>query len=107
MSEDELLEDLGRELAASDLEALPKSLAALRLRAEVWLTEQRDDFQSQICNSERIRWMAEHKEAGLVTAIADLIAALCIGVSPITVAYLLTRRGITSFCSSFWDRTAM
>jgi len=105
MTEDELLVALGRQLAQHDEEALPASLAAARLRAEVWLRSNQKQLQDAICTSPKVRHVATHNEGELAAAVLDVILGAFGQVAPVTVAVLMTKRGVTRLCQQYWTST--
>jgi hypothetical protein len=106
MTEEQLLVLLGSELAVSERALRLPSPAELVAKAQLWLQINMQYFQDAICTQTRVRKIVEHKDGELVAAIADLIASFCVGVSPVTVAYLLVRRGLKSLCKAYWEPRA-
>ncbi|MGE0705300.1 MAG: hypothetical protein AB7P22_15335 [Vicinamibacterales bacterium] len=102
MTEGELLVALGRQLAEQDEHALPPSLAAARLRAEAWLRLHEQELQDAICTNHKIRRAATHSDGELAAAVLDVILGGFGQVAPITVAVLLTKRGVARYCEAFW-----
>ena len=105
MTEDELLVALGQQVAEHDEEALPASLAAARLRAEVWLRSNQKQLQDAICTSPKVRHVATHDEGELAAAVLDVILGSFGQVAGVTVAVLITKRGITRYCQRSWTAT--
>ncbi|NEP77148.1 MAG: hypothetical protein F6K39_02560 [Okeania sp. SIO3B3] len=67
-----------------------------------WLNKHRQNLKKAICNS-YIAEIALHKErtrdqALLIAAIADILVSLSLGVSPVVVAALLVKEGVTQLC---------
>jgi len=105
MTERELLIALGRELAERERNLRLPGPGELAAKGQVWLDSHLYMLQDKLCKSHEIRSIVAHEDAALVTAVADLIASYCIGVSPVTVAYLLCKREIGSLCSEIWNET--
>lgn len=87
--------------------ATPARKGQVVAAARSWLQRRRKAFSDTLCCNESIRKLAGAPEQKrdrvlLVSAVADLIASLAIGVSPITVAVLLVREGIFSLCEEYW-----
>lgn len=100
-----LYADLGRELAGSS--ALPMPRAQLQEAARRWLDDRRQELAAAICGNETVALLATREPAketlvNLVTAIADLIAARTLGVSPVVIAALLAKLGLKLLCGPQW-----
>jgi hypothetical protein len=105
LSDDELLLRLAHQLAARDRDALPRLPKELLDLAETWLAQHMNELQRLICTSDRVHNLYNDGETPtLVAAVADLISSICVGVSPLTVAYLLTRFGLRKLCSELWTK---
>lgn len=104
MSDDELWMTIGNSAISAGIHKsiLPESDA---LKAgKLWFDLNRDAIRTRVCGS----WVAALLSQGgdsqqieltfLAAAIADLIAGACLGVSPLTVAVMITRLGIKSLC---------
>lgn len=103
MSKQALWVQVGRELTRNEDHALPLDPRELRDRAKAWFSANKEELEKRIC-SNVVRELVDTSDAPtLVAAIADLISACCIGVSPITVAWLITRQGLHAFCARQWD----
>lgn len=103
LSEEELLISLARELDKS-FHVFPRSPSALIEMARLWLKEKRMEIQCAICTSEKVREHAlDSDQLILAVAITDLIAGICIGVSPATVAVLLVKMQVKKYCKSYWQ----
>lgn len=101
-SEEELLVSIGMEINEGSL-ALPRRRDWLTRSAKRWLKVREDTLRQAICSSDRVRTLVhDSQDVLLVTAVADLILSICTGVSPITVAALLVRRGISELCMLVW-----
>lgn len=98
-SKDELFLDLGKELVGKSI--LPKSRNELISTAKIWWERNIKLITDAICGSEKLRklLLAENNDdVVLVTAIADLVSGLVTGVSPVTVAALLVKKGVNNIC---------
>jgi hypothetical protein len=100
--EDELLLILGRQISARY--AFPPSKQQLREVAEEWFTSHLMDFQETICGNHRVLKLRNNNNLiELAAAIADLIVGICTGVSPVTVAVLIIKYGISKLCQNGED----
>lgn len=106
INQNELLLDLGKQLALnSERGLLPKSDNELMNDARLWFENKLISFRSALCGSTGLREAAENEDlATLASAVADLIAGILIGVTPITVAYLLIHYGLDQLCSEEWAK---
>lgn len=98
---DELYIDIGRELYGSA--SFPPQLNQLGQVARVWLQAKRVEIARAVCPNKTIQMLISNRpttqdQLVLVTAVADLIASLVIGVSPVTVAVLLVKEGLKTLC---------
>ena len=100
--EETLLLEIGKELGLTSMKMGEPDDDELLEDAEQWVSQRMSALRIRICESHvgsliRIR---EHKwnDVLLVAAIADLITGLTTGVSPVTVAALLVRRGVSALC---------
>lgn len=101
----ELYEKAGEELLGEGAFVSPKTRESIRLAGKRWVDNNKARLVQLICKNENIIKLYNkmedpkgEKKILLVTAIADLIAGVCIGVSPVTVAALLTKEGINKLC---------
>ncbi|HKP51927.1 MAG TPA: hypothetical protein VJ183_04660 [Chloroflexia bacterium] len=96
---------LGRELYGTP--AFPPSPRQLSQLAHSWMEKKGDDLRALICNDKNVVQLCNAETDGydpeLVTAVADLIASLVIGVSPFTVSVLLIKVGLRRFCADIWE----
>ena len=71
---------------------------------ETWFAKSKSKLRETICQSQSVTTYLEcpkrWDEAVLVAAIADLISSLCVGVSPVTVAALVLKKGLHTLCSN-------
>ena len=103
LDEERLLEMIGMELYRKERSALPIDTNELIARARNWIDQNWEAFREAICKTESIQELvANNSTKQLVLAIADLISGLITGVSPITVAILLTKTGIEEMCGEIW-----
>ena len=103
MSEKQLWVQIGRELTRGEDHALPLDPRELRDRAKSWFSGIEEELANRICTPAVRKFLDGGDTPALIAAIADLISAWCIGVSPITVAYLLMRKGLHTFCANKWS----
>lgn len=102
---DDILELMGRELSAGEAPASPISRSEAIKRAKQWFSERIGIIGKAICTDSNIRLLVENNDTNnLILAVSDLIVSICIGVSPITVSYLLVKQGLKSLCGSRWDK---
>lgn len=107
LTEGQLLLMIGQQLAVQERGMLPKSREDLLKDAREWMEGHLSDFERMICSSEKVRKLAAESEGPtLASAIADLILGVCIGVSPVTVSYLLLKYGIFRLCKQEWESTS-
>ena len=74
--------------------------------ARDWLGGKREEIAERVCPNDLVRtlWSRDQKVQDRVTlalAVADLIAGLVIGMSPITVSVLLVKEGLRILCEQF------
>lgn len=99
---DSLYAELGEELTSPSI--MPRPLQKLVVTSKEWLAKNREAFRNVICGNEEIvkylnKDSSTETKVHLVTAVLDLIASICIGVSPVTVSVLLVREGIEKLCA--------
>jgi hypothetical protein len=101
LPEESLLEILGAEVQPPSL-GFGVDVAKAIESARQWLARHRSVIQLKVCSSHVARICRDNPKAFdrviLVAAIADLIAAVCVGVSPIVVAVLIVKAGVTELC---------
>lgn len=103
LTEDDLLELIGRDLSEKRRRMLPIPRSKLIKLARAWIDSKTSELREAVCNSVAVRDLVNNSDsAQLATAIVDLIAGMCTGVSPMTVAYLLIKRQIKVLCSPLW-----
>ena len=103
LSEEELLELIGIDLFNLKKEALPSKRKYIIDVAKRWIESKKSALQNEICKSTTVRENLDSDIMVLTAAIADLIASICFGVSPLTVAYLLVKMGIEKLCYTIWN----
>ena len=108
LSDDALLGELGSVLSKKKggLQARPPSLKKLIQEANNWLKAERQKLQAAICNDPRIQQIAT-SEAGatekLTRVVADVVSSITIFVPAGTVAEILVRDGIPTYCKDIWE----
>lgn len=102
MTEDDLLKLLGSDLVGP--QALPLRPTELAERGKRWLTAQRENLETQICSSESMRHFAlgTTDSSAIAVELAKLLAGLLLPVNPVTLAVLIVKKGLKSFCSTYW-----
>ena len=102
VAEQELLVQLGSDLAGS--QALPMSSAELAERGKRWLVAQHAFLEAQICSSPTIKefTLNTSDSSAIAVELAKLLAGLLLPVNPATLAVLLVRKGLKTFCATRW-----
>lgn len=102
---DDLYVKIGQELYGKPaFPASPKHYISL---ANTWLISKRTEITKVICTNDEIKRLSDENPTTqsritLVSAVADLIASIIFGVSPVTVSVLLVKEGISTICSDLW-----
>lgn len=105
LEEEDLFEMLGRHVDAEKRHMVPLSRKKAIEYGHWWFESRIDRMRDLVCGSTKIQQLANFKEGQvLLLAIADLVAGVCTGVSPATVATLLLRKGIKELCESRWRK---
>jgi hypothetical protein len=98
-SEADLLARIGRELTANDVGGAPGGRPALIAQGKAWFSSKSADLKKTICPKvQEFGELVRTDTVALIAAIADLIASICVGVSPITVAALCVKYGLDRLC---------
>ena len=97
LSDDELFLMLGREIAHDETRLRPPSVSDFITSGKVWFHTHLESLRVVVCRQDILEQL-NSEGATLIGAVADLIAAVCTGVSPVTVAILICRRGLKNFC---------
>lgn len=102
-SENELYLELSIVSSSNSFEYSLNDLNKAIAKGKEVVSKQINIIKESICSNDYITKLAESKsyedKVILVSAIADLIAATVIGISPITVAALLVKQGVPSLCN--------
>lgn len=103
-NEEDLLFEIGTSLSGKSI--LPKDRSAILKIATAWLSKNADLLRSNICGNMKIAELTDdggnpQQDVLLVAAIADVIADLIVGVSPVTVAVLIAKRGLKTLCAEY------
>lgn len=98
---EDLLLEIGTDISGKTL--LPKNPSELIKIADIWYKKTTTKIAPIVCNNERIKKIQDTKSDTnqnvlLAAAIADLITGVITGVSPITVAVLVIKKGLNSIC---------
>jgi hypothetical protein len=103
-SEEYLLQNLGQDLMGP--QAFPMPVRELVEGAERWLGAQTSYLQTHICNKNVLRKAVTESDdsVSIVIELVNLLTSLVLPVNPITLAVLLTKRGLKSFCASQWTK---
>jgi hypothetical protein len=101
-SESELLQEIGQELMGKS--AAPPSNEELEAEGRGWLRVRWNTLAVTICSNNTVQFIMNMQESlerdvQLVTAIADLISGLSLGISPWTLSVLLVQTGIEKLCA--------
>jgi hypothetical protein len=64
----------------------------------------KNKIQPSICTNDTIKqhFNDDHEKVVLISSVADLVSGLFFEISPITVAVLLVKEGLNSYCAEFW-----
>jgi hypothetical protein len=103
-SETELLAELGSALLGRG--AVPASIDVRVTAARGWLTENAEALKRNVC-TDRIRALI-HADAGavaLTVALGDLLMDQFAHVAPVTLAALIVRMGVDTYCQKIWAKT--
>jgi len=102
LNEDDLLVQLGTDLVGPG--AMPLKPSELADRARRWLLAQQEFLEAHICTNESIKQfaLATTDDSAIAVELAKLLAGLLLPVNPVTLAVLLIKRGLKSFCSTRW-----
>jgi|WetSurMetagenome_2_1015567.scaffolds.fasta_scaffold422624_1 hypothetical protein len=105
LDESQLLVCLGKQISSSRVRMIPLTQNKAMEYGRLWFDSKTDEIRNIICGNKQIRQLIINpgEDQVLLFLIADLIANLCTGVSPITVAALCIRKGIKGLCSSNWS----
>lgn len=110
LSQDELLEEIGEELIRKRLRARlePRKTETAMQRGQEWFEANIGHLERAVCFEPAVRRMVENPSDNqvLVAALLDLISSIVVGVSPVTVAVLLVKRGVHTLCRDSWDKTS-
>lgn len=75
---------------------------------ESWFIRNKEKLKSKVCNNQVVlsafKLKQNQTELQIALAILDLISNLIIGVSPVTVAVLIVKEGLNSFCKKEWEK---
>lgn len=105
LTESELLIKIGMDLAENEMLIAPLSKEALLKKGKNWFEKNYKNFGKTICLNEKVKSFSNYSDTDtptILTAIADLISSICIGVSPFTVAQLILKRGLNTLCKKYW-----
>jgi hypothetical protein len=74
----------------------------------LWIQDHSDAIKDIICESSVVKKLVDDADQfQLVIAIADLVSALCIGVSPITVSAIIVKIGLKKVCRSVFPNSEL
>ena len=102
MTEDDLLALLGTDLAGP--QALPLRPSELVERGRRWLVAQHEYLEAQVCSCESIKQftLATTDNTAIAVELARLLVGLVLPVNPVTLAVLLAKKGLKTFCATRW-----
>jgi len=100
---DKLYIEIGTQVSPAAI--MPRPTQKIIEIGKEWLSQKKASFKQVICENEQVINLMQNEHSNdkkilLVTAIADLISGICIGVSPFTVSVLLVQLGIDTLCKS-------
>jgi hypothetical protein len=103
LTEDDLLALLGSELAGP--QALPLRPAELIERGKRWFAAKRVLLEAQVCSSGTVKAFAltTNDNSAIAVELAKLLAGLVLPVNPVTLAVLLVKKGLKTFCATRWE----
>jgi hypothetical protein len=102
-SDDELYRMIGAEV--SGLAGRHTDDEALVERGRRWFELKLPQLRDAICGNVAITTLIKNgDEAQLATAVVDVVTALSLGVSPVTIVTLLIRMGLTRLCDANGDK---
>lgn len=98
---DGLLLEIGSDLDRKSI--LPRKPSEIIEIADIWFKKKRNQFATIVCGNEKIKRLQDssnevNQNVFLAAAVADLISGAITGVSPITVAVLIVKKGLDSIC---------
>jgi hypothetical protein len=108
LTDDMLFQQLGYALFEIDAGgALPRppKLGDLIARAQQWLADQHQTIATIICQDTSLRELVESKPSArekIVLIIGNVLAAHFVGIPIATLAEILFRSGVSSYCASTW-----
>jgi hypothetical protein len=105
-SEDELLADLGGDLFGRG--ATPPSVDVRLKAARGWLKDNTARIKGCVC-TKRIQNLVQ-ADAGPVeicVALGDLLLDQFAGIAPLSLAALIVKTGVRSYCEKLWDALAL
>lgn len=100
-TEDELFLEIAHQLNPTGFYVDKREREEKVAAGRKWFADHRLRLAEVICSSPRVavwRASAEKSPSMIVTALADLVAGLVIGVSPFTVAALIMKYGLDRLC---------
>jgi len=95
LSEDELYEMIGQELAGKPM--FPLTRNELIQRGRAWYSTNIDNVRAAICPHAKTL-TEDNDERAAIIAVADLLTGLLIHVTPVTAAALIVKIGIKKLC---------
>jgi hypothetical protein len=101
-NEDELLADLGADLLG--LGGVPPSVEVLNTAARGWLSDNATKIRTCVC-TEEVRKLLNSNVGSveICVALGDLLLGQFVGVSPLSLAAIILKTGVSSFCRNLWD----
>ena len=100
MTETDLLREIGCQLEAREARLLPRPPGELVQFAREWFESKKSELAEVVCDSDAVRGLPDSEQEHVIAAaIADVIASLVVGVSPVMVAYLIMRYGLSRLCA--------
>jgi hypothetical protein len=103
-SEPDLLRLIGRDVAKTKSYATPPSPAELERLGTNWLNRNLKQLQDSICRNAHVHRIAcnPSDDFAIAVGILDIILALKLSVSPLTVTVLVVKRGLGTICGQEW-----
>jgi len=102
-SSDELYEMAGKELYGKSAFAFPTNPQKLIRMGKEYLGMQREKLKGAICSNklitEYLKSPKVQNRVAVIAAIADILTAAAIEVSPVTASVLIFKEGLESLCT--------
>lgn len=108
LSDEALLAEIGRDIARQEkggVLARPPSFRQLTRIAKDWLEYRNEQIRLAVCRDQNLRTLAQSEGSTreqIFKIVADVLGGLAFYVPIGTVAEILVRRGLPSYCDTIW-----